>query len=559
MRSLETLCFLILSFTTIVYGNTQINTKYGIIEGFEYISETEKKYNIFLGIPYKPEEPDNWEEIKLAKKYRAQCLQIKREDIFLETSEDCLFLNVIQPIRKNNDNKLLPVLVWIHGGGYAVGSSNLYNYKNLINSFANKEIIVVTINYRLGILGFPSLGDKTMPGNYGYWDQRLALKFIYENIKNFGGDHSKITIFGLSAGAGSVGALSISPHSRDYIYKVIEMSGSTLSNWALGDNEVVKSTKQISNAVNCSQTDNKSIKECLKTKSIEEFLDGIEKAGSSLDDISLLKFKPYFDNDFFPKPIEELIKESPKIPTYIGFTDVEGLFFTLLGLSKSINKIYINPTDFENYDRLKLTEDVKKLVSTEKRYGKNYLKVTEEVVEFYVNEAKKKEPQLNYRTYLTAYTQLASDLIIGVSTLWEAETKANLGWPIWLYYNTYFNPDHYNRSLPSQGATHAHEYPYMFKIDIFGKFEWNSKDELYYDNLVQSMTNFVKFDSPSTNNFEWKRLTQSDNVYLEMNDKPSMKKNLLKDVSDFWKYIRDKYSYDIISDVPYVKSKNTEL
>uniref|UniRef100_A0A0K0E9F9 COesterase domain-containing protein n=1 Tax=Strongyloides stercoralis TaxID=6248 RepID=A0A0K0E9F9_STRER len=507
----------------------------------------------------KPEEPENWNNVLITKKYGSQCLQISKEDIFFENNEDCLFLNIIQPKVKENNSKLLPVLLWIHGGGYAVGSSNIYNYKNLIDSFANQDIIVVTINYRLGILGFPSLGDKVMPGNYGYWDQRLAIKFIYENIKNFNGDNKKITIFGLSAGGGSVGALSISPHTRNYISKVIEMSGSTLSNWALGNKIIVDSTKEISNAVNCSNTDNESIKNCLKSKSINEFLDGIEKIGSSLKDISLLKFKPAFDNDFFPKSIEELINESPKIPTYIGFTNEEGLFFTLLGLSKSINLIYIDPENFQNYNHILFTEDVKKLISTKNRYGENYLNVTEEIVEFYVNKAKKISPELNYKRYLIAYTQIVSDLIISISTLWEAEMKAEAGWPIWLYYNTHYNPNHYNKSLPLFGATHAHEYPYMFKLDIFGKFEWNNNDKLYYNNLVTSIGNFVKYDSPSTKDFEWKPFSLLRNEYLEMNDKPIMKNDLLKETSDFWKYIREKYNYDIISDIPYIKKIKDEL
>ncbi|CEF63325.1 Carboxylesterase, type B domain-containing protein [Strongyloides ratti] len=551
--------YIIFSYFIIINGDVKVNIKYGTIEGFEYKCVKGKNYNVFLDLRKKPEEPENWDNILETKKYGKQCLQINREETFLESGEDCLFLNIIQPKIKKNTNELLPVLVWIHGGGYSVGSSNLYNYKNLIDSFANQDIIVVSINYRLGIFGFSSFGDKIMPGNYGYWDQSLAIKFIHQNIIKFNGDNKKITIFGLSAGGSSVGALSISPHTRDYISKVIEMSGSTLSNWALGNDTIVHSTKEISHAVNCNKIDNESIKNCLKSKSVDEYLDGIEKIGTSLVDISLLKYKPSFDNDFFPKSIEDLIKESPKIPTYIGFTNEEGIFFTLLGFCKSVNKILIEPEDFQNYDEKKFYEDVKKLVSTEKRYGENYLKVTDEVVKFYVKKAEKIEPELNYRRYLIAYTQLASDLIIALSTLWEAELKAEAGWPIWLYHNTHYNPSHYNKSFPFCGSTHGHEYPYMFKINFFNKFEWNDEDELYYNNLVTSIGNFVKYDSPSTKNFEWKQYTNTEREYLEINDKPSIKKNLIKESSDFWKYIRDKYNYDIISDFPYLKKTKDEL
>uniref|UniRef100_A0A0N4ZSC7 COesterase domain-containing protein n=1 Tax=Parastrongyloides trichosuri TaxID=131310 RepID=A0A0N4ZSC7_PARTI len=561
MRILKILCYFSCCYI-LISGNVRTETKYGFIEGFEYKSELGKKYDVYLGIPYakppvgelrfeKPEEPNKWNETLDTKKYGAQCLQLTREDIFLETKEDCLFLNIIQP---KVDNKKLPVLVWIHGGGYSLGSSNIYDYKNLIESFASQEIIMVTLNYRLGILGFPSLGDNTMPGNYGYWDQQLALKFIYDNIGNFNGDQTKLTIFGLSAGSGSVGALSISPHSRDYIFQAIQMSGSTLSNWALGNDIVINSTKEVAYSLNCHD----NIKKCLKTKTVDDFLDGIENVGSSYNDISLLKFKPTLDNDFFPKNVDKLMEESPKIPTYIGFTDQEGLFFTLLGLSKSINSIYVNETEFKDFDKDKFIEKIKKYVATKQRYDDNYINVAEEISTFYIKQAEKVEPEINYRTYLTAYTQLSSDLIISIASLWEAEMKVKYGWPVWLYYNTYFNPVQYKANLPAQGATHANEYPYMFKINIFGKFEWNDRDVLYYNNLVKSIGNFVKYGSPSTETFEWKQMSVNNN-YLIMNDQPEMKINLLQKTSDFWKSLRDKYNYDIVTDTPYNYKVNDEL
>jgi carboxylesterase type B len=119
-----------------------------------------------------------------------------------------------------------PVLVWVHGGGFCIGNAILYGFKNLSNNFVKQDIIVITVQYRLGhlgwykkmitptILGFLSTGDEIMPGNYGLWDLAQAFKFIHENIQEFGGDPKKITAWGLSAGGALVSALSLSPHSR---------------------------------------------------------------------------------------------------------------------------------------------------------------------------------------------------------------------------------------------------------------------------------------------------------------------------------------------------------
>ncbi len=118
------------------------------------------------------------------------------------------------------------MLVWIHGGGYAIGGAELYGYKTIVEQFVSKGLVVVSIQYRLGPLGqsllrqnhigsgFLSTGDQVVSGNLGYWDQTAALAFIQANIAPFGGDPSRVTVFGLSAGGASVAALTLSPHSR---------------------------------------------------------------------------------------------------------------------------------------------------------------------------------------------------------------------------------------------------------------------------------------------------------------------------------------------------------
>ena len=118
-------------------------------------------------------------------------------------SEDCLHLNVWKPSDANSTN-LKQVMVYIHGGAYLRGSGSqpAYDGKNLVNK---NDVIEVTFNYRLGVLGFLSLPNSTESGNFGLMDQQMAIKWVYENIEKFGGDKESITIFGNSAGSTSVG------------------------------------------------------------------------------------------------------------------------------------------------------------------------------------------------------------------------------------------------------------------------------------------------------------------------------------------------------------------
>jgi len=192
-------------------------------------------HRLFAGIPYAappigplrwqpPAPAPTWQGVREATRTGPRCMQDPGVDLELgrQTDEDCLTLNVWTPAATDEHR---PVMVWIHGGGFANGSGGLY----VANRLASRgNVIVVTINYRLGALGFlahPALGPQGAVGNYGLADQQAALRWVRDNIAKFGGDPDKVTIAGESAGGTSVCDHLVAPDSAGLFRAAIIQSG----------------------------------------------------------------------------------------------------------------------------------------------------------------------------------------------------------------------------------------------------------------------------------------------------------------------------------------------
>lgn len=205
------------------------------------IGELKEGLQIYRGIPYatppvgdrrwrEPIPAKPWQEPRLTTDFGAACPQPERNFVRLpgRMDEDCLTLNIWTPTQGQTGS--LPVMVWFHGGGFLVGSSSESMYDG--SALAKKGVIVVTVNYRLGALGFlahPTLtaeSSHASSGNYGLMDQILALKWVRDNIRQFGGNPKNVTIFGQSAGAVSVTTLMTSPLAEGLFHRAIAQSGS---------------------------------------------------------------------------------------------------------------------------------------------------------------------------------------------------------------------------------------------------------------------------------------------------------------------------------------------
>ena len=232
--------------TPIIATNAQgvVRTTSGQVAGY-----MENGIYIYKGIPYAkaerfmpPTAPDAWEGIRSSRAYGPTCPQAKRMGWYSDESafsfnwddgfpdEDCLRVNVWTP--GVDDGKKRPVMVWLHGGGYAAGSGQELPSYDGTNMAKEHDVVVVTLNHRLNVLGFldlSSFGAKyAKSGNVGLMDLVAALQWVHDNIGAFGGDPANVTIFGQSGGGGKVSTLLATPSANGLFHKAIVQSGSML-------------------------------------------------------------------------------------------------------------------------------------------------------------------------------------------------------------------------------------------------------------------------------------------------------------------------------------------
>ena len=308
-------------------------TKYGAVEGV-----VQKGYTVFKGIPYaaapvgelrwkRPAPPAAWEGVRKADSFSRVCPQIRMpagsfyhkefysEDDQLEQSEDCLYLNIWTPAEDGSEK--LPVLFWIHGGGFDHGWGFEKEFDG--EAICKNGAILVSINYRCGVFGFfshPWLDEESnekISGNYGLFDQLFALRWVRENIAAFGGDPENITIFGQSAGAMSVQSLISSPLTKGLVSKAIMQSGGGIGGLRLTDSkqDALEKGKAFAEKLGA-----RSIGE-LRALSADTLLAAFQKEG--------IRFSPHIDGVFLTDSFDNLAQSGQvlDIPYLIGACRVE--------------------------------------------------------------------------------------------------------------------------------------------------------------------------------------------------------------------------------------------
>jgi para-nitrobenzyl esterase len=309
-----------------------IKTDRGKVKG---IANSDGQVRAFLGIPYaaspvgplrwKPPQPaQKWSGVRSATSFGARCMQprLYADMIFRDPgqSEDCLTLNVWTPAKKKNAK--LPVMVWIYGGGFTTGGTSEPRQDG--ERLARKGVVVVSMNYRLGVFGFfalPSLAMESSShaaGNYGLMDQTATLQWVRHNITAFGGDPANVTIFGESAGSMSVSAQMASPLSRGLFVHAIgesggafKLEGYTFPSLSVSEQQGEKLARSVFKTGDLAT---------LRTIPADELL----KSASSYSDDSI--FKPNIDGECLRESVSVIYAQGKQahVPLLAGWNKDEG-------------------------------------------------------------------------------------------------------------------------------------------------------------------------------------------------------------------------------------------
>ncbi|GFG34026.1 hypothetical protein Cfor_05019, partial [Coptotermes formosanus] len=280
-----------------------------------------------------PQPLDKWEGVLEAKKPGPKCLQRNVNTEKQETSgqEDCLFINVYTPYIRGHHQ--LAVMVFIHGGRWQDGQGSDYQPHHLLD----KDVVLVTFNYRLGPLGFLSTGDDACPGNNGLKDQVAALRWVRDNIAAFGGNPNSVTIFGVSTGGASVHYHLLSPASQGLFHRAVSQSGTALCSWALAPNgSSTHLTERLANLLHCQSQPSSTLVSCLRKKNAVD-ITAADRADQEWSINTKTRFKPVIETGhdaFLPAHPVELVRNESVVPWMTGITSEEGESYRLWCVSE---------------------------------------------------------------------------------------------------------------------------------------------------------------------------------------------------------------------------------
>ena len=396
--------------------------------------------------------------------------------------------------------------VWIHGGGYKIGSGSLYNGEILA---AKHDVVVVTINYRLGILGFFNVPGTNLKGNYGLLDQIFALKWVKKHIGDFGGDANKVTIFGESAGAGSVSLLMLSSLTKGLFSRVIAQSGSALNFWAILKTNKTQAEGFVT-ALGCN--DLKTVTECLRKKTVQDIM---KWQRARVSDSTLVS--PSMDKNIFTGfPFDQV--KNGKLPVsdvdlMIGFNTDEGTMFM---------------PNVTQWDKAYFESQIRMYLSS--RYGHNNELATK-LVSFYYQSFVKPD-SLNFRKGFKEFLDdyMFKEGIVRLALEWSKKHS-----------NTYMYHFSYRPKyliFPQWGVAHAMDLTFVFGMPflIGNQFQflisnYTEEDKEVSLKVMKMWTDFAKTGNPGMG---VATIDTTSGKYFEINRNVSVKEHYDPKMMAFW-------------------------
>ena len=390
-------------------------------------------------------------------------------------SEDCLYLNIW--VNADDKTEKKPVMVWIHGGAYVIGSGSQISYSGANLVQAHSDIIMVNINYRLNMYGFMDFSSvpggenfKTAPCN-GLLDQAMALRWVHENIAAFGGDPDNVTIFGQSAGGGSVSILPVMKEANQYFQKVIAQSGSTTLACPVGCEAAQGKTKALLEYTGCKTMDDIM---ALSEEALQKaYVEAVGKFTSC----------PYYGTEVLPEAPIELYKKgyAKHISIMAGSTADEARLFMGQGPMLSME-------EQKKFAQRAVGDAVPCLKEEDRKYYDEFNRV-----------CRFQEPGL-------VETEFMNELMFRVPMLNQLDVQSAFSKTFCYYWS-------YPSSNADMGAPHSVEIIFVFNDRGAGTRSafngTNIADEIFTA-VQQTWTNFARCGNPSTDQIDWKAYSADD-------------------------------------------------
>ncbi|XP_069848594.1 cocaine esterase-like isoform X1 [Dipodomys merriami] len=500
----------------------------------------------FLGIPFArppvgplrfapPEPSEPWSGVRDATSHPAICLQdiaaMKTQALKLlnltlppiPISEDCLYLNIYSPAHAHEGSNL-PVMVWIHGGALVIGMASLYD-GSVFTAF--EDVVLVTIQYRLGVPGFFSTGDQHATGNWGFLDQVAALRWVQQNIAHFGGNPNRVTIFGESAGGTSVSLHVLSPMSQGLFHGAIMESGMALVP-TLISSSIEAVVTMVANLSACGQVDSEALVGCLRVKSEEEML-AITKAFNIIPGI--------VDGIFLPRDPEELLASADfqYVPSIIGVNNDE------YG--------WIIPSSMVNYGTQKIDRDtVRAILQRRSKQLMLPLAFGDLLIEEYMGNTQDPE------TIQAQFQEMMGDFIIVMPALQVAHFQRPHA-PVYFYEFQHRPNFHKDIKPPCVKADHGDEIPFLFRSFLGTQVDLTEEEELLSRTMMKYWANFARNGNPNSKDLLHWPMFDKHEQYLQLDIHPSVGQALKASRLKFWtKTLPQK-----IQELKEAQMKHTEL